>query len=71
MAATRRLTDDPETQLQNFIEKFEPDHQSLIRDARKALRKRFAEAYELVYDNYKLFVIGYSAPSGRPIPLSR
>jgi hypothetical protein len=32
---------------------------------RKALRKRFPTAYELAYDNYNFFVIGYS-PSERP-----
>ena len=54
-----------EKQLDGFIEKFEPVHQALIRDVRKALRKRFPTAYELVYDNYNFFVIGYS-PSERP-----
>src|SRR5437763_13648499 len=51
--------------LDGFIEKFEPAHQTLIRDVRKALRKRFPTAYELVYDNYNFFVIGYS-PTDRP-----
>jgi hypothetical protein len=37
----------------------------LIRALRKALRRRFPTAYELVYDNYNFFVIGYS-PSERP-----
>ena len=32
---------------------------------RKSLRKRFPTAYELAYDNYNFFVIGYS-PSERP-----
>ncbi len=49
-----------EKQLKGFIDKFEPRHQALIRAARKALRKRFAGAFELVYDNYNFFVIGYS-----------
>ena len=56
---------DAETQLQGFIEKFDPKHQTLIRDVRKALRKRLPTAYELVYDNYNFFVIGYS-PTERP-----
>jgi hypothetical protein len=55
----------PEKQLKGFIEKFEPRHQALIRAVRKALRKRFPTAYELAYDNYNFFVIGYS-PSERP-----
>ena len=55
----------PEAQLKGFIDKFEPMHRSLIRAARKALRRRFPTAYELVYDNYNFFVIGYS-PTERP-----
>jgi len=48
-----------EKQLAGFIAKFEPKHQALIRAVRKALRKRFPDAFELVYDNYNFFVIGY------------
>jgi len=54
-----------ETQLKGFIAKFDPKHQAVIRAARKALRKRFPTATELVYDNYNFFVIGYS-PTERP-----
>src|SRR5260370_12176064 len=50
---------DAEKQLKGFIAKFEPRHQTLIRAVRKALRKRFPTAYELAYDNYNFFVIGY------------
>ena len=46
-------------QLDSFIDKFSPEHQALIRAVRKALRKRFPTANELVYDNYNFFVIGY------------
>jgi len=56
---------DAEKQLQAFIDKFEPKHQVLIRDVRKALRKRMPAANELVWDNYNFFVIGYS-PTERP-----
>jgi hypothetical protein len=52
---------DAEQQLKGFIAKFEPRHQTLIRAVRKALRKRFPGAYELVYDNYNFFVIGYGS----------
>jgi len=55
----------PEEQLKTFVDKFEPAHQTLIRDVRKALRKRLPTAHELVYDNYNFFVIGYS-PTERP-----
>jgi hypothetical protein len=56
---------DTETQLKRFIAKFDPPHQTLIRAVRKALRKRLPTAYEIVYDNYNFFVIGYS-PTERP-----
>jgi hypothetical protein len=54
-----------EAQLKSFIEKFEPAHRTLIRAARKAMRKTFPTAHEMVYDNYNFFVIGYS-PTDRP-----
>ena len=51
---------DSEARLDGFIEKFDPEHRRIIREARKALRRRFRGAHELVYDNYNFFVIGYS-----------
>ena len=56
---------DAEKRLERFVDKFEPRHQTLIRAVRKALRKRLPTAYELSYDNYNFFVIGYS-PTERP-----
>jgi hypothetical protein len=56
---------EAEKQLKQFVDKFEPKHRTLIRAVRKALRARFPTAYELVYDNYNFFVIGYS-PTERP-----
>jgi hypothetical protein len=56
---------DAQKQLREFIAKFEPRHQALIRGLRKAMRARMPGAYELVYDNYNFFVIGYS-PTDRP-----
>lgn len=56
---------DLESQLQEFIERFEPECQQLIRACRKGLQRRFPSTNELVYDNYNFFVIGYS-PSERP-----
>ena len=55
----------PEDQVRRFIAKCEPRNQSLIRAVRKALRKRFPTAYELAYDNYNFFVLGYG-PTERP-----
>ncbi|HUI84012.1 MAG TPA: hypothetical protein VL240_07310 [Candidatus Binatia bacterium] len=63
--AVRVPSPDAEEQLESFIAKFEPKHQTLIRSVRKALRKRLPSANELVYDNYNFFVIGYCA-SERP-----
>jgi hypothetical protein len=45
--------------LSEFIGKFKPAHQFLIRGVRKELQRRFPGAHELVYDNYNFFVIGY------------
>ena len=56
---------DAEKQLKGFIAKFDSNHQTVIRAARKALRERFPTATELVYDNYNFFVIGYG-PTERP-----
>jgi hypothetical protein len=60
-----RSAADAEKQLKGFIEKFEPRHRTLIREVRRALRRRFPAATELVYDNYNFFVIGYG-PTERP-----
>jgi hypothetical protein len=54
-----------EERLAAFIAKFEPKRQALIRSVRRALRRRFPTANELVWDNYNFFVIGYS-PTERP-----
>jgi hypothetical protein len=54
-----------EKQLRGFIAKFEPKHQRLIRAVRKVLRRRFPTAYELAYENYNFFVLGYG-PTERP-----
>jgi hypothetical protein len=64
-AKTARASADAETQLDSFIDKFDPKHQAVIRSVRKLLRKRFPTANEIVYDNYNFFVIGYS-PTERP-----
>ena len=64
-AGTVGAAGNAERQLKSFIAKFEPKHQVLIRAVRRALRKRFPTAYELAYDNYNFFVIGYG-PTERP-----
>ena len=56
---------EAEKRVKGFIAKFEPSHQTLIRAVRRALRRRFPTAYELAYDNYNFFVLGYG-PTERP-----
>lgn len=65
--ATTNLTQpaDAERQLQSFIKKFEPEHQRVIKAARRALRTLWPTATELAYDNYNFFVIGFG-PNERP-----
>jgi hypothetical protein len=65
MPRTTTKSAESEDQLQSFIEKFEPQHQTIIRAARKKLRRRFPTATELVYDNYNFFVIGFG-PNEHP-----
>jgi hypothetical protein len=62
---TRQSDVSPVRQLAGFIAKFDPDHGALIRRVRRRLRRLLPTAYELVYDNYNFFVIGYS-PTERP-----
>jgi hypothetical protein len=63
MKASRKGATKPlggEQQIKGLIGKYEPNCQGLIRSVRKALRKRFPTANELVYDYNHAFVIGYS-----------
>jgi hypothetical protein len=54
-----------EQQVKQFVDKFEPKYRTLIRAVRKRLHSRLPTAFELVYDNYNFFVIGYG-PTLRP-----
>ncbi|MGH7634730.1 MAG: DUF1801 domain-containing protein, partial [Gemmatimonadaceae bacterium] len=47
--------------LETFIAKFSANDQTRIRAARRAMRQCLPGAFELVYDNYNFFVIGYGA----------
>lgn len=58
-------TSSAEGQLKQFIGKFDPRHQRLIRAVRKALSEKFPTANQIVYDNYNFFVIGFG-PTERP-----
>ena len=59
------MTPSANERLRGFIAKFAPKDQALIRAVRSGLRKRLPTAFELVYDNYNFFVIGYG-PTERP-----
>ena len=54
-----------EARIRSFVAKFEPGIAGRISGCRAALRALFPTAFELVYDNYNFFVIGYS-PTERP-----
>jgi hypothetical protein len=62
---TAKPRTDAEARLKEFIAKFDAKNAATIRAVRRALRKRFPTATEIVYDNYNFFVIGYS-PTERP-----
>jgi hypothetical protein len=65
MTAAGGVKGNPEGLVRGFIDKFDPENRRLIRAVRRALRDRFPTAYELAYDNYNFFVLGYS-PTERP-----
>ena len=54
-------SESPARQIAGFLAKFEPRMAKQIRSVRQALRRRFPTAFELVYDNYNFFVIGYGS----------
>ena len=64
-SAGSQIPASAERQLKSFIAKFDQANQTLIRAVRQRLHWRFPAAYELVYDNYNFFVIGYG-PTERP-----
>ena len=50
-----------ESQVDAFIDKFDPKAAGLIRRCRAEMRTMLPTAIELIYDNYIFFVIGYCA----------
>lgn len=58
-------SESPAKQLAGFIAKFDARVGRLIRSTRKAVRRRFPTAVEMVYDNYNFLVFGFSS-SERP-----
>lgn len=64
-AAQPAPSQDIEQAIDQFIEKFEPEVSACIRACRAELRRQLPGAFELVYDNYNFFVIGF-CPTERP-----
>jgi hypothetical protein len=59
-----RQNRDPEAQLAGFLAKFNPEIETLAKEARKRMQRRLPGAVELVYDNYNALAIGFG-PSER------
>jgi hypothetical protein len=55
---------DPESQLDSFLAKYDPEIAGFARRAQKQMRKLIPGAVEMVYDNYNALVIGFG-PSDR------
>jgi hypothetical protein len=64
MTSTRAAGESVAQRVEGFIDKFDPAIATLVRAARRVLRKRFPTAVELVYDNYNALAIGFG-PSER------
>jgi hypothetical protein len=58
-------TQTPTARLNGFIAKFSPDVAALGRAVLARFREILPPAFELVYDNYNFFVVGFG-PSERP-----
>jgi len=56
---------DPQTQLDSFLAKNDPEVEAFARRALAKMRKLVPGAVEMVYDNYNWLVIGFS-PTERP-----
>src|SRR5258706_4299641 len=56
---------DPQTQLDSFLAKYDPDVAAFARRALTKMRKLVPGTIEMVYDNYNWLVIGFG-PTERP-----
>jgi hypothetical protein len=56
---------DPQSQLDSFLAKYDPEVEAFARRALAKMRKLIPGAIEMVYDNYNWLVIGFS-PTERP-----
>ena len=62
--AMKSAAPDAEAQLDGFLVKYDPEIETLARDARKRMQLRLPGATELIYDNYNALAIGFG-PSER------
>lgn len=61
----RAQSESATAQIAGFLAKFDPAMAKKIQACRRAVRKRFPTAFELVYDNYNFLVFGFG-PTERP-----
>jgi len=54
-------SDDTESRIRAFIDRFTPEIATRAYACRAALRARLPSAFELVYDNYQALAIGYGS----------
>jgi hypothetical protein len=64
MAIKRAETDNPEAQLDRFLDAYTPEVVGIARKALMKLRRRLPFATEMVYDNYNALACGFG-PSER------
>ena len=53
------MTDDAQTRLEGFLDKYAPEPAALARTALARMRARLPGAVQLVYDNYQFLAIGF------------
>ena len=54
-------SDDSESRIRAFIDRFTPDIATRAHACRAVLQARLPTAFELVYDNYQALALGYSS----------
>ncbi len=64
-------TSSIESQLAGFLEKYDPEIESQLREARTRLRAMFPRGFELVFDNHNALVFAISTDRFLVAPTSR
>jgi hypothetical protein len=60
-SAATAQSKSPESQLEQFIDRFSPEVAAQTRAVLKKIRERVPGAVQMVYDNYNALVIGFKA----------